>query len=231
MFTRYAVVLALSAVALGKVFITEPVATTTWAAGGPQTVSWQDDGAAPDLTSFGPAKISIYVGNAQQQTLLQTITPSLDVSTAGSVEFTPDPTIGPNGNQYFIRFESLGLKDPAAPAAPALSFSAKFTMSGMTGTFSPEVQAQINGASTAPLGASSTPAVTTSAATTSAAAPAVPSTTPAKTTPTTSSKASSASASGTAGANATKPSGAATSLSHSSFVALAAAAAIGVGLY
>lgn len=231
MFTKFAVVLALSATALAKVFITEPVASTTWQAGEPQTVSWNDDGTTPSLESFGPAKISIYVGNAQQQTLLQAITPSLDVSTAGSVEFTPDPKIGPNGNQYFIRIESIGLKDPAAPTAPALSFSAKFTMSGMTGTFPPDVQAQIDGASTAPIGGATT---TTGAAVTTSAPPKVATTSSTSSTPSTSSssKATSSSASGTAGANASKPSNAATSMSHSSFVTVAAAAAaIGFAFY
>jgi len=229
MFAQYAVVLALSAVALGKVFIIEPVATTTWTAGEPQTVSWQDDGTAPSLAQFGPAKISIYVGSAQQQTLLQAITPSLDVSQAGSVEFTPDPKIGPNSNAYFIRFESISLKDTAAPTTPALSFSAKFTMSGMTGTFSPDIQAQING--TAPAVANGTTTTNAPAVPPAAATPAVAATPKPASTTTTSKAASSSGASGTAGANSSKPTGAATTLSHSGFIAVAAAAAaIGVAL-
>jgi len=238
MFVQQAVVLALSAVALGKVFIIEPVATTSWAAGSPQTISWQDDGTAPTLEAFGPAKISIYVGSQQQQTLLQAITPSLDVSKAGSVEFTPDPKIGPNGKDYFIRFESIGLQDTTAtPAAPALSFSSKFAMTGMTGTFTPEIQAQINGASPAAANGT-TPAVASGAATNkpniATPSPIPTNNTPAGATPKTtsaSSSASSAGASGTAGANTSKPTGAASTLSHSGFmVVAAAAAAVGVAL-
>lgn len=45
---------------------------------------------------MGPCKISIYVGNSQQQTSLQLISPSTNVSNISSVQFTPDPTIGPN---------------------------------------------------------------------------------------------------------------------------------------
>jgi len=228
MFTQYAVVLAFASVALGNLFVTEPVATTTWQAGTPQTVSWQDDGKAPDLAAFGPAKISIYVGSAQQQTLLQTITPSLDVSTAGSIQFTPDPAIGPNSNQYFIRFESIGLKDATTPTAPALSFSAKFTMSGMTGTFSPDVQAQINGASSAPLsGATTTTALVT---TTPVTKPALTTSTPKPAAaPSSSSKPP---ATSSTGASAAKSTNSANTLFHSSVVAVvAAAAAIGVVLY
>jgi len=47
--------------------ITSPVASSTFAAGKQATISWQDDGSAPSLKDFGPAKVSIYVGNAQQQ--------------------------------------------------------------------------------------------------------------------------------------------------------------------
>jgi len=231
MFTRLAIVLALSAVAFGNVFITAPVSTTTWAAGTPQTVSWQDDGTTPTLQSFGPAKISIYVGGAQQQTLLQAITPSLDVSTAGSIQFTPDPTIGPNSDQYFIRFESLSLKDPTTPTAPALAFSAKFSMTGMTGTFSPAIQAQISSLSLASTAApSSSPIVKVGPSTTQTAGA---NNTPAAAKPAaaSSAKPASSSPSGT-GASAAKASGAATSLSHSGFVAVAAAAAaVGVALY
>lgn len=152
MFLSTLVVLALSASAFANVFITSPVASTTFTAGQPCTVTWQDDGQQPTLQAFGPAIVSIYAGNSQQQTLLQTITSSVNVATAQAVTFTPDPAIGPNGNQYFIRFQSISLKDATQIQYPALAFSAKFTMSGMTGTFNSTVQSEIDGQSTAPIG-------------------------------------------------------------------------------
>ncbi|KAJ3477469.1 hypothetical protein NLI96_g10443 [Meripilus lineatus] len=164
---------ALASTANAVLFITAPVASTSWAAGTQQTISWQDDGTAPDLKTFGPAKVTIGVGNAVTQTQLQTVVPSVDVSTTSSILFTPDPSIGTNGNFYFVRFESISAKDPAQPQYPLLAFSAKFTMTGMTGTFNSTVQAQIDGSSTAPLGgptsAASSPAVSTPAATPSSA--------------------------------------------------------------
>ncbi|KAF8958097.1 hypothetical protein BDZ97DRAFT_1706309 [Flammula alnicola] len=169
MFSKILVTLALSSAALATVFVTAPVAATTYTAGQPAVVTWQDSGAAPTLAQFGPAKISIYAGNAQQQTLLQAINASIDVSQVSTITFTPDPTIGPNSNEYFIRFESLSLKDATQPQFPALAFSAKFTLSGMSGTFSAAVQSQINGQSTAPL-ASQTAASTVAAASTTPAA-------------------------------------------------------------
>lgn len=176
MFSSAFVVLALSASAFATVFVTSPVASTTFTGGKSATVSWQDDGKQPTLQSFGPAIVSIYAGNSQQQTLLQTISPSVDVSSTQAVVFTPDPSIGPNGNEYFVRFQSVNLKDTTQPQFPALAFSAKFTMSGMSGTFNASVQSEIDGQSTAPIGgtaapsssgAASTPAATTSKASSS----------------------------------------------------------------
>ncbi|RDB19744.1 hypothetical protein Hypma_013181 [Hypsizygus marmoreus] len=161
MFAKSLILLALSASAFATVFTTNPVASTTFTGGKPATISWQEDGKTPALKDFGAASVSIYVGNAQQQTRLQTVVESVDVSTTGSIQFTPDASIGPNGNEYFIRFESLALKDAAQPQFPALAFSAKFTMNSMTGVFNQEVQAQINGQSTAPLaGATAAPSTT-----------------------------------------------------------------------
>lgn len=47
--------------------VTSPVASTSWAAGTQQTISWQDDGTSPDLKTFGPAKVTLGVGNAITQ--------------------------------------------------------------------------------------------------------------------------------------------------------------------
>jgi len=176
MFASSLVALALSASALADIYVTSPVSTSNFVGGQPCTVSWQEDNTAPLLSAFGASTVAIYAGNSQQQTLLQTITPSVDVSTTQALVFTPDPSIGPDADEYFIRFQSLALMDATNSAYPALAFSAKFTMSGMSGTFNSTVQAQIDGQSTAPIGgtaaASSTSgaaaATTTGAAATSA---------------------------------------------------------------
>lgn len=156
MFSKAVISLALAASALANVFITSPVASTTFSAGQQATVTWQDDGMTPNLTSFGASLVGIYTGNANQQTLLQIISPSVDVSTTSSVVFTPDGTMGPDGGEYFVRFTSINLKDATNSQFPAEAFSAKFAMTGMTGTFNSTVQAEINGQSTAPIGATAT---------------------------------------------------------------------------
>ncbi|KAJ7093939.1 hypothetical protein B0H15DRAFT_146806 [Mycena belliarum] len=162
------VTLALASSAFAGVFFTSPTAAIGFTAGQPATISWQEDNTPPLLKDFGLAKASIYAGNSAQQTSLQLISASIDVSNPLSLTFTPDATIGPNANQYFIRFESLSLKDAANPAIPALAFSHVFQLSGMTGVFNAEVQAQIDGQSTAPIGG--TAAASKAAAATSVAA-------------------------------------------------------------
>ncbi|KAH9474772.1 hypothetical protein JR316_0013237 [Psilocybe cubensis] len=167
MFSKVFVALTLASTAFATVFVTAPVASSTFSAGKENTIRWQESGEAPTLAEFGPARISIYAGNSQQQTLLQAIETNIDVSKESSVTFTPDASIGPNGSEYFIRFESLSLKDDKQPQFPALAFSAKFTLEGMTGVFNATVASQIAGQATAPL-ASVRPASTTASATSSA---------------------------------------------------------------
>ncbi|KAI1792431.1 hypothetical protein LXA43DRAFT_341559 [Ganoderma leucocontextum] len=151
--------------ALATVYVTSPVATTSWAAGQQQTVSWKDDGTAPSLANFGPSKVSVYVGSQTQQTMVQSIVPSVDLSTTTSIVFTPDASTGQNGQYYFIRFESISFKDPNNAAYPALAFSSKYTMTGMTGTFSADVQAEISAAASASATTAASQASTTASTT------------------------------------------------------------------
>jgi len=151
MFSKALLVFSLISVALANVYVTAPVASTTYSGGkAGAIVAWSDDNLAPSLASIGLASISIYVGNSKQQTSLQVINNSIDVSKASSITFTPDATIGPNGQEYFIRFQSLKGVDNASQ--PLEAFSAKFTLNNMSGTFSASILSEIAGQSTAPLG-------------------------------------------------------------------------------
>lgn len=139
------------------IYVTEPTASTICTAGTACNVRWNDDGNAPVLATIGVCSVDLYTGGVQQQTFLQNIG-SVDVSTNAYVTYLPDATVGSNGNMYFVKFTSLAFKDPANPTFPFTSYSAKFTLNGMTGTFNSTVQAQIDGV------ASSAAAVSTPAA-------------------------------------------------------------------
>jgi hypothetical protein len=149
---------ALAPLAHATVFMTAPTASTNIPAGKPFLITWQDDGKAPNLTAFGPAAVGLFVGSQSQQTQLQAIG-DVDVSLASSLSWTPDASAGPNYDSYFIRFTSVSLKDPNNTQFNAEAFSAKFTLTGMTGTFNSTIQAEISG-SAAPSGAASTAAAT-----------------------------------------------------------------------
>ncbi|KAJ6536445.1 hypothetical protein DFH09DRAFT_1179010 [Mycena vulgaris] len=157
------VTLAFTTSAFAGVFFTSPTAGTRFTAGQSATITWREDNTPPMLTSFGLAKASIYAGNCVEQTSLQLISAGIDVSNPLFLTFTPDASIGPNSSEYFIRFESLALHDASNPAIPALAFSHVFELAGMKGAFSAEVQSQIDGQSTAPIGGTATAAGATKA--------------------------------------------------------------------
>ncbi|KAF5365259.1 hypothetical protein D9758_005396 [Tetrapyrgos nigripes] len=163
MFSKAAIISLLATGALANVFITSPTESIGMTGGQTATISWIDQNGGPSLADFGDAKVGIFTGNANQQTLLQLVVDNVNVATTASIQFTPDASIGPNGNDYFIRVESINLKDSASPQFPALAFSSRFTMSGMSGTFNATVQAQIDGQSTAPIGGTAAPSTATSA--------------------------------------------------------------------
>jgi len=146
------VALALTSSTFAALFVTSPTEAISFTGGQPANITWIDDSNQPPLASFGTAKVSIYAGNSRDQTSLQTISESIDPTNPMFLPFTPDASIGPNGAEYFIRFESLTNKDPNDPTIPLLAFSHVFTMSGMTGVFNAQVQSEIDGQSTAPIG-------------------------------------------------------------------------------
>jgi len=164
------VLLFLASSACADIYVTSPVASSSFAAGQSAVISWSDDGTVPSLASFGPATIGLYAGNADQQTELTVISSSTNVSAVNNVTFIPEASAGPNSGEYFIRFDSISLANAAAPQYPAQAFSAKFTLTGMTGAFSPAVQSEIDGQTTAPLAGATAAATGATGATGSALA-------------------------------------------------------------
>jgi len=219
MLSKALLIFSLASVAFATVYVTAPVATTTDKAGQSAVVSWIDNNIPPTLAQFGPASVAIYVGNANQQTQLQVLNGSVDVSKVSSINFTPDGSIGPDGQEYFIRIESLGSKDSTGNFYE--SFSALFTLTGMTGTFASSVSAEIAGQSTAPFGAQSSSASGTGSSSTPSVTGSSPLTGSSSSTPTGTSSKTSATA---------KPSSAATGL-KAKWVGIVFGAVVGVTMF
>ncbi|KAH8112276.1 hypothetical protein DFH11DRAFT_518003 [Phellopilus nigrolimitatus] len=158
MFAFAVLLISLAASSMANIYVTSPVAGTTCSGGSTCSINWQDDGVTPSLANFGNAKVSVSIGGNTQQAVVQSISPSVNVATTSSIQFTVDPSIGANSNGYFIRFESLALKDSTNPSFPATGFSAKFTLNSMTGTFNSTMQALIDAGTTSAASPSSTSA-------------------------------------------------------------------------
>ncbi|CAA7268791.1 unnamed protein product [Cyclocybe aegerita] len=110
-------------------YIVEPRQGTTCRGGQPCTVTWLDDGTRPLLSAIGVSTIGLYTGKQQ---LVQRITP-VDVSTAQSLTFTPNPAAGPNSDDYYISITSTTLK--GNESIPYSGWSAWFSLTGMSGSF------------------------------------------------------------------------------------------------
>jgi len=155
MFSKALVIFSVISVAFATVYVTNPVATSNISAGTSFAITWQDDGNSPTLKDFGPARVGLYVGNVRQQVPVQIITDSIDVSKVQTIDFIPKADAGPNSDQYFIRFDSEGLKANGTND-PAQAFSHKFSLNNMTGSFNASVLSIIAGQSTAPFGSQTT---------------------------------------------------------------------------
>jgi hypothetical protein len=92
------------------------------------------------------------------------ISPSVNVATTNTIVFTPTANIGSDSSVYFIKFVSASLMQNGTAIAntPEEAFSAKFTLSGMSGQFNATVQAEINAATGASTSAAA-PATDTAA--------------------------------------------------------------------
>ena len=144
MLTRAVALLALAASALASISITNPIASTSLAGGKSLKISWlaDSDTVTPLAKSFGNSSVSIYTGSSSVQYPLE-LFGYLDPAKTTSISKVIPKTLGPSAALYFIRIESLSAKDSAGN--PLEAFSARFTLTGMTGSWTTE-QAAANSA-------------------------------------------------------------------------------------
>ncbi|TXT16004.1 hypothetical protein VHUM_00507 [Vanrija humicola] len=201
----FATLVALASTARAGVYITSPTASSIVQAGETINVAWQDDGAGAKLADIGPSSIDIAVGSQLTQVVVQNLAEDVDVSKAQTVTATIDPTIGEDGQYYFVRVTSNSLRNGTLPYQ---SFSARFTIRNTNGTWTAQ-QAGLVNQSTSAVG----PSGTASASRTSAL-------------PSGSASAASSSGSAAAGsASASSASASASAVSHASGASASAASA------
>lgn len=120
----FATLIALASSVNAGVYITNPTASSIVEAGQTINVTWQDDGAGAKLADIGSSSIDIAVGSQLTQVVVQNLATDVDVSKAQTVTATIDPTIGQDGQYYFVRVTSNDLKNGTLPYQ---SFSGRFT--------------------------------------------------------------------------------------------------------
>ncbi|CAD6916359.1 unnamed protein product [Tilletia controversa] len=145
--TLAAAVLALTAQsALANIVVHSPVAATKAKGGEALDVNWVDDGKVPTTKQYGDINVFLCTGSSQVQYRLQELKGGVkNTKTSGSWKI--DPTAGPNSDKYFIRFEGTNV---AANGSAPLAFSARFTLSGMTGTWNSTITNTNKGAADIP---------------------------------------------------------------------------------
>ncbi|KAI0088270.1 hypothetical protein BDY19DRAFT_189303 [Irpex rosettiformis] len=112
--------------AMGNLYITHPLTSTTCTGGKQCEVDWVDDGTAPFVSDIGPCYVGLYNGNG---VLVQQIEP-VDVASVHSLTFTPDSKAGPISSKYYINFTGIDTSKEFQ------GFSTFFTLTGMSGSLS-----------------------------------------------------------------------------------------------
>ncbi|PWY98467.1 hypothetical protein BCV70DRAFT_212821 [Testicularia cyperi] len=196
-----ALAIAAAAPVMSTIVVTLPVASTTSAGGRSLEVEWEDDGKSPTASDWGRVNIYLATGSHDVQYKLQTLDTNVSY-TKNSGSYKINSNAGPNGGYYFIRFEGT---QTDATGIPEMAFSARFTLSGMSGTFNSTIMSELSGSggtTSSGGGASATGTTTTGMSRSTSTASASATTTAAKTTPV-----SSTSSSSTSGASQAKVAG------------------------
>ncbi|KAL8890452.1 MAG: hypothetical protein Q9205_001858 [Flavoplaca limonia] len=126
---------------LADVQFTSPAAGATIAAGKPITVGWKDSGDGVALTDLSTYTLFLCAGGNDAASFIQLfpINAQGKFSTGNQASATVASTLGgPDKNAYFLKMQSVGAK-----GAQVINYSDRFSFSGMTGTFPPEVAAGI----------------------------------------------------------------------------------------
>jgi len=132
------------------VYCTQPVSSTSWEANTVQQVQWIDDGDKPAFDEIkGNIQVDLYTGTTTQQTFL--ITLAVVDPNDGTVNVLIEPSVGPDSDDYFLRFRPDGSDDLTND-----TYSARFSMTGMTGSWPDAVLAANSAADSSATAAAST---------------------------------------------------------------------------
>ncbi|KAL8943491.1 MAG: hypothetical protein Q9216_001026 [Gyalolechia sp. 2 TL-2023] len=131
----------LTSFACADVQFTSPAAGGTLPAGRPITARWKDSGDGTALSDLKTYTLFLCAGGNDAESIIQLapINANGQFSTGNEASATVAATVGgPDKNAYFLKIQSVG-----TDGTQVVNYSDRFTLSGMTGSFPPEVQAGI----------------------------------------------------------------------------------------
>ncbi|KAA8894586.1 beta-1,6-glucan boisynthesis protein-like protein [Sphaerosporella brunnea] len=142
--------------------ITSPTASTKWTGGTTVQMMWKDDGNSPSLDQFSTFNVFLCWGSNDVPMCDQILGPASSKFSANQLnaKFQIPATVGGNGDVYFLKMETI-----ATAGGYTWNYSPRFTLSGMTGSFSAAAIAEQKKGDTSPpnrvdttTGATTTPA-------------------------------------------------------------------------
>lgn len=143
--------------------VTRPETGESYAASDSFKITWKDDGEYPKLSEMSMTTLLLCTGSNDDPTILSTLQDQIDPSDDG-VTVSISSGLGGQSSRavYFLRFYSV-----MTTGGIAVTYSGRFRLTGMTGSFAADVSSENADASGTPSG--STPATTQAAAATGAA--------------------------------------------------------------
>ncbi|KAG8630907.1 hypothetical protein KVT40_000047 [Elsinoe batatas] len=120
---------------------TTPAAGATLTGGGAIQVQWTDSGSAPALSTFASYQLFLMAGGNDGPSMIQlaVIVPNGLYTTGNVAQGVVQPGIGgTDKNAYFLKMVST-----STSGGQLINYSSRFSLTGMTGTFPPAVQAGI----------------------------------------------------------------------------------------
>lgn len=114
--------LLLASTASAAVFGARPANSTVGVAGEPFTLKWMDDGETPTLKDMGKTEIELCVGSRDSHVVVQKVASIDDMEATKNATFTPDPSIGEDGQYYFFKYTATAQVE----GKPFVDYSARF---------------------------------------------------------------------------------------------------------
>merc|ERR1712072_229562 len=112
MFFRAALAsMALAGLSQATIAPTFPVAGDVCHGTSECSLQWIDDGAEPSADRFGATRVGLFVGTVNDQVEIQDLGMVEDPVNEQNLRPRIDPSVGSNGDFYFIRFESTEAQD------------------------------------------------------------------------------------------------------------------------